>query len=67
MPDYVISVRNIRQGRFGDEPGTTRFLEVPREEDEPSPDHGVGRARWVDEVMTSWYSSTATTTIRPPS
>lgn len=51
MPDYLISVRNIRQGRFGDEPGTTRFLEVPRGEGEPNPDHGIGRARWVDEVM----------------
>lgn len=51
MPDYVISVRNIRQGRLGDEPGTTRFLEVPAGEEEHTPDHGLGRTRWVDEVM----------------
>ena len=29
MTDYVISVRNIRRGVFGSEPGTTRFLEIP--------------------------------------
>lgn len=51
MTDYLISVRNIRRGVFGSEPGPTRFLEIPEDTDEPHPDHGIGRAYWVDRVM----------------
>ena len=51
MSDYFISVRNIRQGTFGNEPGTTRFLEVPGQAAAPEPDHGIGRTRWVERVM----------------
>lgn len=29
MSDYVICVRNIEKGKFGNEPGATYFLEVP--------------------------------------
>ncbi|KPK61028.1 MAG: hypothetical protein AMJ59_03465 [Gammaproteobacteria bacterium SG8_31] len=51
MTDYLISVRNIRRGVFGSEPGTTRFLEIPQGDEAPHPDHGIGRAHWVDRVM----------------
>ncbi len=51
MTDYVISVRNIRRGAFGSEPGTTRFLEIPADADAPHPDHGIGRTHWVELVM----------------
>lgn len=51
MADYLISVRNIRKGAFGSEPGSTRFLELPGNAATPKPDHGIGRARWVDRVM----------------
>lgn len=51
MTDYVISVRNIRQGTFGNEPGTTRFLEVPSRAEAPEPEHGIGRTHWVERVM----------------
>jgi len=51
MTDYLISVRNIKQGTFGNEPGTTRFLEVPGQAAVPEPDHGIGRTHWVERVM----------------
>jgi pimeloyl-ACP methyl ester carboxylesterase len=51
MTDYVISVRNIRRGVFGSEPGTTRFLEIPADTEAPHPDHGIGRTHWVERVM----------------
>lgn len=58
MPDYLISVRNIRKGAFGSEPGATRFLEIPPTSAAPDPDHGIGRTRWVDLVMDLAHTGT---------
>lgn len=51
MTDYFISVRNIKRGNFANEPGTTRFLEVPPQAEAPAPNHGIGRTHWVERVM----------------
>jgi len=48
--DHIICVRNVKGGRFGDEPGPTKFLRVPRGES-PSPDHATRRQTWAEEVM----------------
>lgn len=61
MPDYVISVRNIRNGVFGDEPGATRFLKVPGNRS-PAPVHGMARTRWIKEVMDASKSGVDPTT-----
>ena len=50
MAEYVISVRNVRKGNFGSEPGPTRFLKVPGNQ-LPKPSHHLSRTAWVDEVM----------------
>lgn len=49
--DYVICVRNIKRGKFGTEPGPTRFLKVPPGE-LPHKDHQTARTHWVEEVTT---------------
>ncbi|MGB5209961.1 MAG: alpha/beta hydrolase [Gammaproteobacteria bacterium] len=51
MPDYLISVRNIRQGAFGSEPGKTRFVRLPSDQRAHKPEHMISRSAWVDEVM----------------
>lgn len=53
MPDYVISVRNLKKGApggLGNEPGPTRFLAVP---DGANPDrsHEIPRKAWVADVV----------------
>jgi len=47
---YAVSVRNVRRGEFGAEPGPARFLKVP-DGAAPAPGHRVGRAAWTDEVL----------------
>jgi hypothetical protein len=49
MPDYVICVRNVRQGKFGAEPGSTRFFFVPGGRD-PAPDHAVSHTAWAKAI-----------------
>lgn len=52
MHDNFISVRNIKKGRFGSEPATTRFLQIPSNASEPLPDHAVSsRKEWVASIM----------------
>ena len=48
--EFVITVRNVVKGRFGSEPGPTRFLKVP-EDAVPDPSHRVGGKAWVDELI----------------
>ena len=50
MPDFVISVRNVKKGKFGTEPGPTKFLKVPNGE-LPDPSHALTRNQWVKDVM----------------
>lgn len=48
--DFVLTVRKLRRGRFGSEPGTTRFLKVP-DGAVPAPAHGVSRTAWAEELL----------------
>jgi len=48
--NLVLSARGISKGELNNEPGKTRFLDVPDGE-MPKPSHAVSTARWRDEVM----------------
>jgi esterase/lipase superfamily enzyme len=48
--DYVICVRNLRKGKFGAEPGPTRFLEIPTGA-LPDPDQQTTSRKWCDAVV----------------
>ena len=48
--DYIFCARNIRGGAFGDDPGATRYLEVPAAALIPNPGHGITRRDWFDRV-----------------
>jgi len=50
VPDYLISTRKLRHGRFAAEPGPTRFLKTPADTT-PVPEHAIARKLWVDEVL----------------
>ena len=49
--DYIFTVRNIRKGRFGSEPGATHFLEIPEDTTSVTPARKIPKARWVRAVM----------------
>ena len=57
MPDYLLSARRVRKQKFEDEPGRTRFLEVPGNR-LPTPAHAVKQAAWVDAVMAAGHTHT---------
>jgi len=48
--DFMMSVRNVRQGRFVAEVGMTRFLEVPDGAD-PDPKQAIQSAAWYRKVV----------------
>ncbi|HNP37243.1 MAG TPA: alpha/beta fold hydrolase [Woeseiaceae bacterium] len=50
MADYLISVRNLKRGEFGENPGTTRFLLVPAGEN-PAPGQAIGQKTWVEGLL----------------
>ena len=62
--DLVICVRNVKAGRFGNEPGPTRFLKVPAGQ-LPEPGHAVPRTRWAEEVIGRAESGTDPATGQP--
>lgn len=50
---FWISVRNVMQGEFVDEPGaigTTRYISCPDEKD-PTPKDAIPRTKWVQAVL----------------
>ncbi|MGB7268593.1 MAG: alpha/beta hydrolase [Albidovulum sp.] len=49
--DYVFCARNIRNGAFGNEPGSTKFLEIPGNVNRVNPDQAIARRAWLDRVM----------------
>ncbi|NJM82000.1 MAG: alpha/beta hydrolase [Tabrizicola sp.] len=49
--DYVFCSRNVVQGKFGSNPGPTRYLEVPANAGNLSPDMTIPRRDWFDRVM----------------
>ena len=50
MPDYIISVRRVRRGKFIAEPGKTRFLATPANR-VPVPNHAISRSSWLKAVL----------------
>lgn len=55
VPDYIISVRQIRRGKFVAEPGKTRFLATPSNRI-PTPEHGLSRSNWLQAVLGDAHS-----------
>ncbi len=52
MTDYVVCVRNIEKGAFGNEPGTTYFLAVPANKANIAVSHKVSRkSEWFKTVL----------------
>lgn len=56
--DFVFCARNIRNGAFGTDPGTTRFLAVPETAPAHTPDHAITRRQWFDAVLAAAKSGT---------
>ncbi len=52
MTDYVVCVRNIEKGAFGNEPGTTYFLAVPANKANIAVSHKVSKkSEWFKTVL----------------
>lgn len=64
MTDYVVCVRNLSKGAFGNEPGPTRFLRVPADT-LPAPSQSTRRMTWVNEVLENAKTGTNPHTGRP--
>ncbi len=56
--DYVFSVRSIKKGAFANEPGASRFLEVPDGANDLAPGQKIAKAAWIDNVMEAAKSGT---------
>jgi len=57
MTNFFISVRNIKKLKtgeivFGNEPGPTRYLEVPSDEIPQSQKHQISQKEWLKRVLT---------------
>lgn len=48
--DFVLCARNVSSGKFGNEPGGSKFLFVP-EVGQPSPDQNQTRKTWAEAVI----------------
>jgi len=52
MADHVICVRNVKKGKFGNEPGATYFLDVPSASQKILPAHRAGKKKaWFKRVL----------------
>ncbi len=52
MTDYIVCVRNIEKGAFGNEPGTTYFLAVPANKASIAVSHKVSRkSEWFKTIL----------------
>ncbi len=49
--DHVFCARNVTNGAFGTNPGTTRFLAVPAAAQAHAPGHAIPRRQWFDAVL----------------
>ena len=49
--DYVFSVRGVRNGKFGNEPSASSFLEVPGNANDLKPEQKITKAAWVRKVI----------------
>lgn len=65
MVDYVFTARRVARGRFGNEPGPVRFLEVPDGADAPHPDHQIRKTTWIRAVQDAASGRTNILTHQP--
>lgn len=65
MSEYMLIVRNISKGGFGNEPGITRHLKIPGNAKTPKPKHAIAQSSWRREVMKTAESSHNHETGRP--
>ncbi|MCO8145833.1 alpha/beta hydrolase [Rhodovulum tesquicola] len=56
--DYAFSVRNIRRGAFGSEPGASHFLAVPQTVAASDPAHRITKRDWFARVQEEAKSGT---------
>ena len=49
--DYILCARNTTAGAFGTNPGPTKFLEIPDNATQHSPDMAIPRAAWFRKVI----------------
>jgi esterase/lipase superfamily enzyme len=50
--NFVMSVRNIENGKFGDEPGEATYLEVPDgQEPQPIAEQKLSKDEWINKVI----------------
>ncbi len=49
--DYVFSVRSTKGGAFSNEPGASRFLEVPDTATDLVPEQKITKTSWVNKVI----------------
>lgn len=49
--DYIFCARNTTQGKFGSNPGPTKFLEVPANAASHKPDMAISRTDWFRKVI----------------
>ncbi len=56
MSDYMISLRNIEKGKFGDEPGATYFLRIGNNVKNPAPGQKIKKSEWFKDVLTEAVS-----------
>lgn len=65
MGEFVISVRNTKKGKFGTEPGPTKFLVVPSNQKDTKLAQQTARSKWVDAVLQEAKTGQSTVTGKP--
>jgi len=65
MGEFVISVRNTKKGKFGTEPGPTKFLVVPANQKDTDPEQQMARGKWVDTVLQEAKTGESAVTGKP--
>lgn len=51
MSDYIICLRNVKQGRFGNDPGKTYFLKISKDADTYKPENSISKSDWLKETL----------------
>jgi esterase/lipase superfamily enzyme len=49
--DYIFCVRNRKGDNFGNEPGATHFLEIPKNVTKPTAKHKIRKSDWVKKIQ----------------
>ncbi len=56
--DFIFSARNVRAGAFGTGQGPVKYLEIPANENDPTPGQAIGLRAWFDKVIAAAKTST---------